>query len=109
MYINLFTPEVFTAPVAPQPVPIPMPEVSQQAVQQPITQVQQPQPQTIQPAPQLVAQPQPVAPQQPQQPVATRAAATTVPRGESLTREQINERVKQLEALAQQQRGQNQR
>lgn len=31
--------------------------------------------------------------------------ATTVPRGESLTREQINERVRQLEALAAQQRG----
>jgi hypothetical protein len=33
--------------------------------------------------------------------------ATNVPRGQALTREQINERVKQLEALAQQQRGQN--
>ncbi len=32
--------------------------------------------------------------------------ATTVPRGESLTREQIAERVRQLEALAQQQRNQ---
>jgi flagella basal body P-ring formation protein FlgA len=31
--------------------------------------------------------------------------ATTVPRGETLTRDQINERVRQLEALAQQQRG----
>lgn len=31
--------------------------------------------------------------------------ATSVPRGEALTREQINERVKQLEALSQQQRG----
>jgi hypothetical protein len=28
-----------------------------------------------------------------------------VPRGETLTRDQINERVRQLEALAQQQRG----
>jgi len=37
----------------------------------------------------------------------TARPATTVPRGESLTREQINERVKQLEALSQQQRGQN--
>jgi len=35
--------------------------------------------------------------------------ATNVPRGESLTREQINERVKQLELLAQQQRGQSRR
>jgi len=35
--------------------------------------------------------------------------ATTVPRGQSLTREQINERVKQLEALAQEQRGQSTR
>lgn len=39
-------------------------------------------------------------------PVSARPA-TTVPRGESLTREQINERVKQLEALSQQQRGQS--
>jgi anti-sigma regulatory factor (Ser/Thr protein kinase) len=40
------------------------------------------------------------------QPAPSRVA-TTVPRGESLSREQINERVKQLEALAQQQRGQS--
>jgi PAS domain S-box-containing protein len=33
--------------------------------------------------------------------------ATNVPRGEALTREQINERVKQLEELAKQQRGQS--
>lgn len=35
----------------------------------------------------------------------TATPATTVPRGESLSRDQINERVRQLEALAQQQRG----
>ncbi|MDB5163140.1 MAG: putative sensor protein [Candidatus Saccharibacteria bacterium] len=42
-------------------------------------------------------------------PVAPPAArpATSVPRGETLTREQINERVKQLEALSKQQRGQS--
>ena len=45
-----------------------------------------------------------------QAPVPTGARpATTVPRGQSLTREQINERVKQLEALAQEQRGQSTR
>lgn len=45
----------------------------------------------------------------PPAPVAAMGArpATTVPRGQSLTREQINERVKQLEALAQEQRGQS--
>jgi len=50
-------------------------------------------------------QPMPIAPvaAQPTQPQV--APATTVPRGETLTREQINERVRQLEALAQQQRG----
>jgi len=48
----------------------------------------------------------PVAPQQPAPASTTARPATTVPRGESLTREQINERVKQLEALSQQQRGQ---
>ncbi len=47
---------------------------------------------------------------QPPQPDTSRQApvvrpATTVPRGESLTREQITERVRQLEAMAQQQRG----
>ena len=81
-----------------------------------------------QPAPPQVAVPQPVVPQapataQPQvqapaqvqlaptpnpqvinAPAPTARPATTVPRGETLTREQINERVRQLEALALQQR-----
>jgi PAS domain S-box-containing protein len=54
------------------------------------------------------AVPAPVANQGPAPAITTAPAArpaTTVPRGETLTREQINERVKQLEALAQQQRG----
>jgi hypothetical protein len=47
-----------------------------------------------------------MAPQQPTAaPQLIAKPATTVPRGEALTREQINERVRQLEALAQQQRG----
>jgi PAS domain S-box-containing protein len=58
--------------------------------------MQQPQ---IQPLPQ--PQMQPIA--------APTRTATAVPRGESLTRDQINERVKQLEALSQQQRTQNSR
>jgi len=49
--------------------------------------------------------PMPVTPAQPAPAPTNARPATTVPRGESLTREQINERVKQLEALAQQQRG----
>jgi len=49
--------------------------------------------------------PMPVTPTQPAPAPTNARPATTVPRGESLTREQINERVKQLEALAQQQRG----
>jgi len=65
---------------------------------------------TYSPTPQPVA-PAPIpvhtAPTQ-TAPVAPSARpATTVPRGESLTREQINERVRQLEALAQQQRGES--
>lgn len=57
-------------------------------------------------------QPTPTAPPAPAvRPLATPTppvtrAATAVPRGEALTREQINERVKQLELLAQQQREQ---
>ena len=73
--------------------------------------------------PPAVAYPTPVL--APQQPIAQSAqpaqspettiqdpaarVATTVPRGESLSREQINERVRQLEALSQQQRGSNAR
>ncbi len=55
------------------------------------------------PAPQMPA-PAPAAAPAPIAPVGAKPA-TTVPRGESLSRDQINERVRQLEALAQQQRG----
>ncbi len=96
-----------TPQVAPQPVPIAQPTPQPQQV---LAQPQQPAPVAYaapQPAP-VYAQPQPqpvapAAPSAPQQPAV--APATTVPRGETLTREQINERVRQLEALAQQQRG----
>jgi PAS domain S-box-containing protein len=51
-----------------------------------------------------VAQAVPTTPTAPAQPAAPGAkAATTVPRGESLTREQIAEHVRQLQALARQQ------
>lgn len=73
-----------TTPTAPQPVPAVPP------VPVPIT--------PAQPTPPTPAPAQPIAP-------AGAKPATTVPRGESLTRDQINERVRQLEALAQQQRG----
>lgn len=64
-----------------------------------------------QPAPALVPEPQQFAAPAVAAPIAAPAApqgvrpATTVPRGEALSREQINERVRQLEAMAQQQRG----
>lgn len=90
---------VAQGPVQSAPVAIPV------QVAQPTT--MQPQPA---PAPQQVyaQQPAPAAPVAQQQPAPQQVAAapaTTVPRGETLTREQINERVRQLEALAQQQRG----
>jgi PAS domain S-box-containing protein len=103
-----------TAPPTPQPQaqPVSVPVAVSQPIAQPV-----PQPVTP-PAPVVSTQaplaPVPVAPAQapimPQQqpmPALQPAAkpATTVPRGETLTREQINERVRQLEALAQQQRG----
>ena len=50
----------------------------------------------------------PAVAQAPAAPTGVRPA-TAVPRGQALTREQISERVKQLEALAQQQRGQSER
>ena len=106
-------------PVAP-PVPQPMPQPQAQAISAPVV---APQP-AVQPVPQPVASPAPaIQTQTPPTPVAPAQApsapqpqpilapqpvakpATTVPRGETLTREQINERVRQLEALAQQQRG----
>ena len=81
-----------TAPAAaaatPTPLPTPAPTTA---------------PQTPQPI-QQIAQPQPAAQPMPATPAATAPAspAPTVPRGESLTREQIAERVRQLEALARQ-------
>jgi PAS domain S-box-containing protein len=69
---------------APIPVPIPVVPQPQQAAPQPVTQASPTTQPTVRPA-------------------------TTVPRGETLTREQINERVKQLEALAKQQRGTSER
>lgn len=106
------TPQTAPAPaatpqVAPQPVPIAQPTPQPQQV---LAQPQQPAPIAYaapQPAPVYAQpQPQPVAPAAPSAPQQSAVApATTVPRGETLTREQINERVRQLEALAQQQRG----
>jgi len=70
------------------------PQIAPQApVQTPQTQIQvQPQPQPTQPQAPAFATTPGVRP------------ATTVPRGETLSRDQINERVRQLEALAKQQR-----
>ncbi|MGH7218032.1 MAG: ATP-binding protein [Candidatus Microsaccharimonas sp.] len=107
------TTQPVAAPAAQQPVAQPQP-VAMPAQARPQV-AAQPQPQQ----PQHQAQPYPqAAPQQQQQtqpqpaPQAVPAIAppgakpaTTVPRGETLTRDQINERVRQLEALAQQQRG----
>lgn len=88
-------------PQATQPAPIP-PEVT----------IAPPPPPALPPAPAPAAAPS--VPPLPQEPMVAPLEpadsgevkpATTVPRGETLTREQINERVRQLEALAQQQRG----
>ncbi len=88
------------APLAPTAVPIAAAPVPAQPV--PAVPVATPQQYAAQPAPQpqILPQPTPVQAAAPQV-----KPATTVPRGETLTREQINERVRQLEALAQQQRG----
>lgn len=91
------TPQIASAPTA-TPVP-PAP-----ASQAPLV------PQTAAPALAPSALPQPTAPffapvPAPSPAAAPQAApATTVPRGEALTREQIAERARQLEAMAQQQR-----
>ncbi|MGD9663314.1 MAG: ATP-binding protein [Porticoccaceae bacterium] len=105
-----------TAPVsipvqapAPEAQPTPQPAVPEQPQAAPVvapTPVAAapviPQQPIVAPAPVAVApQPQPVV--APQAAPAVRPA-TTVPRGESLTREQIAERVRQLEVLSQQQR-----
>ena len=89
------------APVAPVAAPLPQPQGVLQAPQ-PLTPIL-PTPTTVVPqasAPTVLSPvPAPASTAPSVQP------ATTVPRGETLTREQINERVRQLEALAQQQRG----
>jgi hypothetical protein len=81
----------------------------QQAGAQQVVQTPAPTP-TFVPVPAVVAVPVPAPPQQTiSMPTNNARPATSVPRGQSLTREQINERVKQLELLAQQQRGQSPR
>lgn len=86
---------------APSNIPVAMPSM---AIPSPVAPVLAPQ---AVPVAQVV---QATAPMAIPAPVAPGARpATTVPRGESLTREQINERVRQLEVLAQQQRGTGQR
>lgn len=84
------------APVAPpvQPIPQPVPQIPPQMA---------PQSAAPQPVPQSAPQPAPTTVSAP--PAPSVRPATSVPRGQTLTREQINERVKQLEALSRQQRG----
>lgn len=124
--VAIATPATPVVAQQPQPMPIPTPPAQPQPSQPtaaPPTYTQppqapptpaQPQPQAQQPIAQPPVQPvqyppqaTPTAVQQPVAPVAPTGAkpATYVPRGETLTRDQINERVRQLEALAQQQRG----
>ena len=103
------SPALAPAPVG-KSIPVTYTEPSVAPVQPVAAQPVQPQPAV---APQPIAQPPAAFAQQPAaapQPVPAPAPigvkpATTVPRGESLSRDQINERVRQLEALAQQQRG----
>lgn len=105
---------VVAAPQAPAPTPMPTPApvLAQQPVQPAVQPIAQPLIATpVQPQPQPVQYQQPqVAPQPYAQPTQVAPApagvrpATTVPRGETLTREQIDARVRQLEVLAQQQR-----
>jgi len=100
------------APAAPAPAPLtPAAAPAQPAAPAPVT----PTPEAPTPAAAAIPVPTPVsAPVPTPTPTPTPAPesvatgvkpATTVPRGESLTRDQINQRVRQLEALAQQQRG----
>lgn len=102
------------------PVPVPQPEAQPTATPAPqptapIETLPTPTPTTPEPPAAAFVAPAPTpapvapatpsqAPPQPQPPAPNIRPATTVPRGETLTREQINERVRQLEALAQQQR-----
>ncbi len=92
-----------------QPIPVTAAPVQAQAAVQPTPQPVAPAPQPLQQPPVTPVQQAPQPAQQPQRPADIQPApavrpATTVPRGESLTREQIAERVRQLEALSQQQR-----
>lgn len=103
-----------------QPAVVATPEVPPVPATQIPVQIMDTPAQPVAPAPLVTPQPQPVIAQPATEPVAastppvtpsvaaSRSAvvrpATTVPRGESLTREQIAERVRQLEALAKQQR-----
>jgi len=88
---------------APAPVAAPAPTQAPQQAPAPVPTFAQP-PQV---APIAAPAAMPVAPPQAAPAPSGARPATTVPRGESLTREQINERVKQLEALSQQQRGES--
>lgn len=124
-----YTSQTTQAPIAPQPVqaqvPAPAPAtpasppqpLSPEEIAQALTGAQAPRPPQAPPAqqmhqpPQVATQPAqapayaapPAAPQP--APVASGVQpATTVPRGETLTRDQINQRVQQLEALAREQR-----
>jgi len=77
------------------------------AIQIPVTVIDTPTVVAQQPAVTPQAQPVAQSPAIPQQPAAQPTGvrpATTVPRGEALSRDQINERVRQLEELAKQQR-----
>jgi len=94
-------PVPYAAP--PAPVAAPAPTQAPQQAPAPVPTFAQP-PQV---APIAAPAAMPVAPPQAAPAPSGARPATTVPRGESLTREQINERVKQLEALSQQQRGES--
>ncbi len=98
------------AAMAPEPAPT-QPIAPAPVTKVPVTVVEPPVPVQNPAAAPVTQIPPPEQPSQPSQTAPTSntptptAPATTVPRGESLTREQINERVRQLEALAAQQRG----
>lgn len=91
------------AVMAPAPAPVQPITPAPAATPIPVTIVESTPAQPVAPVAQTAPTISPVAPVA--TPSTNTAPATTVPRGESLTREQINERVRQLEALAAQQRG----
>lgn len=93
-------PQPAPQPVPTTPAPTMMPQPTPQVAPVPVQTQASPQP--------VQAQPVATAPQQPLvQPTPSVKPATTVPRGESLTRDQIAERVRQLEQLSLDQRQQN--